>query len=71
MNRWHETADLFNNPINQSAIAAIKSYAQTGPLELLLVNNIVASGTTIKEAINYLTKHLHGGNFKFFPLHRK
>jgi hypoxanthine phosphoribosyltransferase len=69
VNRWDVKGDWFNNPINSSLIEALKKIApKSTPLDLLLVDDIVASGKTVKEALNYLGTSLKTATIKFLPI---
>ena len=59
----------FENPINNGIIEAIRAtLPEKGSHSVLLVDDIVASGTTHSQAIDYLKNKLSGIEFRFLPL---
>jgi hypoxanthine phosphoribosyltransferase len=63
--------EWFENPLNVATISALVAFqdAKAGqPLEVLLVDDIVASGNTMNLAIRFLEQHLSSATISFLPL---
>jgi hypoxanthine phosphoribosyltransferase len=70
-NRNHNTGNYFDNPINDAVVSGIQIFAKKMKKEkacILLVDDIVASGTTHKQALQYLKKKLPDAETWFLPL---
>jgi hypoxanthine phosphoribosyltransferase len=71
VNRWEKDGDWFGNPINEGLVAALRTIAPNGKVEdldILLVDDIVASGHTLQEAIKFLERNLPKASVQFLPL---
>jgi hypoxanthine phosphoribosyltransferase len=71
VNRWDSEGEWFDNPVNDGVVSALKSIAPSGDLEqleVLLVDDIVASGKTIHEAFKFISGRLPGASVWFLPL---
>lgn len=68
VNRWSK-GDWFNHPLNSAVIDGIKTMSEKNDnLELLVVDDIVASGTTIQGALYYISKSLENVSVRFLPI---
>jgi hypoxanthine phosphoribosyltransferase len=57
------------NALNRSVMKALEELAQMGgSMDLLLVDDIVASGTTLREAVAYLKNNLPNVKLSFLPI---
>lgn len=67
--RQNSDGAFFDNPINEAIIAGLTT-ASNGKekLELLLVDDIVASGNTLRQALGYLKDKLPHAHISFLPL---
>ena len=68
-NRRDPDGKFFENPINGAVIGGIRQIARKEkPTEVLLVDDIVASGTTLQQAIVFFKAHLPEAKVRFLPL---
>lgn len=69
-NRWDPEGKYFDNPLNESIVEGIKSCIPKAKekIEILLVDDIVASGTTLRQAVLYLNTQLPNSEVYFLPL---
>ena len=65
--RNNKDGNYFDNPVNDAVLQGIASRDAASKL-ILLVDDIVASGTTLKQATNYLSKKLPDWKVCFLPL---
>ncbi|MDP2981900.1 MAG: phosphoribosyltransferase [Candidatus Latescibacter sp.] len=68
--RLNRENKYFDNPINESIVKGIESCSPTAKekIEILLVDDIVASGTTLRQAVLYISTKLSNSNVYFLPL---
>jgi hypoxanthine phosphoribosyltransferase len=68
-NRMGAGLHYFENQLNDSLIKGICEYAgDRRPFEVLVVDDIVASGNTIRQALDYLKRKLPEATVSFLPL---
>jgi hypoxanthine phosphoribosyltransferase len=71
-NRPDRSGKFFENAINEAVIGGIKRYAQRDKgIEVLLVDDIVASGNTLQQAIAFLKANLPEASVHFLPMFSK
>lgn len=67
--RWSPKAEYFSdNIINQVTFEGVSTMLGKEKSEVLLVDDIVASGYTIRQALNFITVHLPNSVISFMPL---
>lgn len=67
--RHNKDANFFDNPVNDGVILSIKSRETKAETKIvLLVDDIVASGTTLKQATKYLETKIPDWKVYFLPL---
>jgi hypoxanthine phosphoribosyltransferase len=68
--RHNSTGEYFENGLNEAILDGILSLAseREGKLDVLLVDDIVASGTAIMKAIDFVQRHLPESTLRFLPL---
>jgi len=68
--RWNREGKFFDNAINESIVKGIESCAPEAKekIQILLVDDIVASGTTLRQAVLYLGTKLPNSKVYFLPL---
>lgn len=67
-NRQDREHSYFDNPLNLGVMDAIKDLGQGKQLNILLVDDIVASGNTYHMALEFLKRHIPGAGVQFLPL---
>jgi hypoxanthine phosphoribosyltransferase len=67
-NRWSKDAVYFNDEINSCTVDGVREILGNGRTEVLLVDDIVASGYTIRQALNFLSEKLPDSSISFMPL---
>jgi len=68
-NRMGPGLNYFENDLNDSLVKGIQLCAgDREPFEVLIVDDIVASGNTIKQALDYLKRKLPKAKVSFLPL---
>ena len=67
-NRWSKEAEYFDSELNGALLEAISNSMGERGAEILLVDDIVASGYTLTQALNYLKKKLPKASISFLPL---
>lgn len=68
-NRLSKDAQYFGSEINNSVIEGVRHTLGEKRMEILLVDDIVASGFTIIQALNYLSAKLPSSSISFLPLY--
>lgn len=68
--RLNKEGKYFDNPINDSLIQSINCCIPKAKeqVEILLVDDIVASGTTVSQALRFLKSKLHNSRVFYLPL---
>jgi pyrimidine operon attenuation protein/uracil phosphoribosyltransferase len=68
--RRNAAANYFDNELNKAIVTGVRSLVEEGrgELNILLVDDIVASGTTVINAVAFLQEHLPGARLLFLPL---
>lgn len=69
-NRHDREANYFDNLVNEAVVKGIENHVPKakGKIEILLVDDIVASGTTLRQALLYLETKLPNSNVCYLPL---
>jgi hypoxanthine phosphoribosyltransferase len=67
-NRQHREHSYFDNPLNHGIVDAIKNLERGAQLNILLVDDIVASGNTYHKALEFLNQHIPNADVQFLPL---
>ena len=67
--RKEQNANFFNNCVNDAIVRAIpKLVGHRRPIDILLVDDIIASGYTSRRAVSYLSQEMPKANVKLLPL---
>jgi hypoxanthine phosphoribosyltransferase len=68
--RHNATGKYFENKINEGIVSGVRALAaeREGDLNILLIDDIVASGTTVIQAIEFIRKELPESKLQFLPL---
>jgi hypoxanthine phosphoribosyltransferase len=68
--RRNTAANYFDNQLNKAIVSGVRSLVAEGQgdLNILLVDDIVASGTTVINAVAFLQDQLPGARLLFLPL---
>ena len=68
--RLNKEGKYFDNPINESLLQSVNSCIpkEKEQIEILLVDDIVASGTTVSQAFRYLENKLQNSRIFYLPL---
>lgn len=67
-NRLHGGRDYFPHEPNNSMLAGISKLVEKDSKEILIVDDIVASGTTITQALLYFRSRIPDASLSFLPL---
>ncbi|HLL70959.1 MAG TPA: phosphoribosyltransferase [Pyrinomonadaceae bacterium] len=68
-NRLSPHGSYFDNELNEAMVSGLQKVVKgSNNANILLVDDIVASGTTQKQAIKFLQDHLPGIDIRFLPL---